>query len=422
MLAKNRLTWAPWRRGILTFVMSLGLTVCPLRLAAQSVTLAWGPSPSVNVTGYMLYYGADGINFDGQIDAGTNTTWTVTGLEPGSTNYFEVVAYDANNDQSPPSNQVEYTVPKAAQTLTVLANPTGAGDVTGDGSFAAGSSVTVTATANNGYTFANWTENGIQQSTSPNYSFTLAANLTLVANFTTNSVVPSLTANSVTYTVTSSAGQNGGISPNGPEAVAAGGSITFTAAPANGYKVNQWLVNGTVAQTGGSAYTLQNVTTNNAVAVTFSANPVVATNSSQNTVTNSVAGTTPVTNPNTSFSLLINGNGTLAPSRTAKALQGGKTYTLTAIAAKGSVFAGWVSNGIVVATTPKYTFLVESNVALQANFIPNPFLPVVGAYHGLFYVTNDAAEESSGSFVATVTKTGAFSAKLCLGAGSYSYS
>jgi hypothetical protein len=91
------------------------------------------------------------------------------------------------------------------------------------------------------------------------------------------------------------------------------------------------------------------------------------------------------------------------------------------MAAKGSVFAGWVSNGVEVATTPKYTFIVESNVVLQANFIPNPFLPVVGTYHGLFYVTNDAAENSSGSFVATVTKTGAFTAKLRLGTGSYSY-
>ncbi len=865
MLAKCGLTWAPWRRGILTFVMSLGLAVCPLTLAAQSVTLAWNPSPSPTVAGYMLYYGADGINFDSQMDAGTNTTWTVTGLEPGSTNYFEVVAYDANDNLSPPSNQIEYTVPNAAQTVTVLANPANAGGVTGGGSFAASSSVTVTATANSGYTFANWTENGSAvsssssytftlssnqtlvanftanpvnytiavsaspsvggmvggggtfasgssqtvtatvnsgytfanwtvngsvvsssgsytftvtgnqtlvanftanpvnytiavsaspgaggtvggggtfasgssqtvtatansgytftnwtvngsvvsssssytftlsgnqtlvanftanlvnytiavsaspsaggtvsgggtfasgssqtvtatansgytftnwtvngsvvsssknysftlatnlnlvanftanpvnytiavsaspsaggtvssggtfasgssqtvtatanigytftnwtmngsvvslsknysftlatnlnlvanftanpvinytiavsaspsvggtvsgggtfasnssqtvtatanigytftnwtvnggvvsssgsytftlsgnqtlvanftanpvtytvatqinpakagsvtgggafaagssvtvtatansgytftnwmengtvQSASPNYSFTLATNRNLIANFTTISVTTNATTNSVTYTVTSSAGQNGGVSPNGPQTVATGGNITFTAAPASGYQVNQWLVNGTVVQTGGSAYALQNVTTNNAVAVTFSANPTVPTNS--------IAPATVQSNANTNFTLLVSGNGTLAPSRTAKALQAGKKYTLTATAAKGSVFAGWVSNGIVVATTPKYTFFVESNVVLQASFIPNPFIPVVGAYHGLFYVTNDAAEESSGSFIATVTKTGAFSAKLRLGAGSYSYS
>ena len=254
----------------------------------------------------------------------------------------------------------------------------------------------MTATANGGYTFANWTENGTVQSTSPNYSFTLAANCNLIANFA---------ANPVTYTVTSSAGKNGSISPNGPEAVTAGGNITFNAAPAGDYQVNQWLVNGTVVQTGGSVYTLQNVITNNAVVVTFSADPVVATNSSQNTVTNggqntvtnggqntvtnggqntvtnsgqntvtnsgqntvTNSGQNTVTNANTNFTLLINGNGTLAPSRTAKALKAGKKYTLTATAAKGSVFADWISNGIVVATTPKVHFLggVQCGVAGQ---------------------------------------------------------
>jgi hypothetical protein len=53
--------------------------------------------------------------------------------------------------------------------------------------------------------------------------------------------------------------------------------------------------------------------------------------------------------------------------------------------------------------------------------MPNPFLPVVGTYHGLFGVTNDAAAESSGSFIATMSSSGAFSARLHLGAESYSY-
>jgi hypothetical protein len=380
MLAKCGLTWTPGCRGILIFVMSLGLAVCPLTLPAQSVTLAWNPSPSANVAGYMLYYGADGINFDNQMDAGTNTSATVTDLEPGSTNYFEVVAYDANNDQSPPSNQIEYTVPNAAQTVTVLANPTNAGGVTGSGAFAAGSSVTVTATANGGYTFANWTENGTVQTNSPNYSFTLTSNCNLVANFTAN---PVAVANSSQTTVTNS-GQ-------------------------------------TTATNSG-----QTTVTNSSQTTTTNSSQTTATNSGQTTVTNSVVGTTSVTNSvtnaNTKFTLLTNGNGTLAPNPNGKAFQTGKKYTLTATAAKGSVFSNWVSNGIVVAATPKYTFLAKSNVVLQANFVPNPFIPVAGTYYGLFYVSGDAAEESSGSVVATVTSAGAFSAKLRLGTGSYSYS
>jgi hypothetical protein len=127
------------------------------------------------------------------------------------------------------------------------------------------------------------------------------------------------------------------------------------------------------------------------------------------------------TNASTDISLLISGDGTFAQNLKGKVFQAGKRYTLTATAAKGSVFTGWVSNGVLVTTTPKYTFLLGSNAVLQANFIPNPFLPVVGTYRGLFYVPNDAAQESSGSFVATVTSTGAYSARLGLGGVNHPY-
>ena len=56
--------------------------------------------------------------------------------------------------------------------------------VSGGGTFAAGSTPTVTATPNIGYRFVNWTEGGTQVSTSAGYTLPpLAANHTLVANF-----------------------------------------------------------------------------------------------------------------------------------------------------------------------------------------------------------------------------------------------
>jgi len=131
------------------------------------------------------------------------------------------------------------------------------------------------------------------------------------------------------------------------------------------------------------------------------------------------------TNGGTEFTLLIGGsatNGTFAQKLKGKVFLAGKRYTLTATAAKGSVFTGWVSNGVVVATTSTYTFILGSNEVLQANFIPNPFPPAVGSYRGLFYVANDASVESSGSFSATVSSAGAFSARLDLGAANYSFS
>lgn len=72
-------------------------------------------------------------------------------------------------------------------TITVSASPSAGGTASGGGTFAAGSSRTVTATANNGYTFTTWTENGSVVSSSSSYTFTLNSNRILAANFMANS-------------------------------------------------------------------------------------------------------------------------------------------------------------------------------------------------------------------------------------------
>jgi len=68
-------------------------------------------------------------------------------------------------------------------TVTLSANPTGSGTVTGAGNYFENANVTVTATPNAGYLFVNWTENGTPVNTNASYSFTIVGNRTLVANF-----------------------------------------------------------------------------------------------------------------------------------------------------------------------------------------------------------------------------------------------
>jgi hypothetical protein len=68
-------------------------------------------------------------------------------------------------------------------TITVSANPSDGGIVAGGGTYQQGQSCTVTATANEGYTFINWTENGVEVSTESSYTFTVTDHRTLVANF-----------------------------------------------------------------------------------------------------------------------------------------------------------------------------------------------------------------------------------------------
>ena len=68
-------------------------------------------------------------------------------------------------------------------TVTATANPAEGGSVIGGGSYTQGTTCTLTATANEGYSFVNWTENNEVVSTNANYSFTVSGNRNLVANF-----------------------------------------------------------------------------------------------------------------------------------------------------------------------------------------------------------------------------------------------
>ncbi|WP_299667250.1 ice-binding family protein [uncultured Polaribacter sp.] len=74
-------------------------------------------------------------------------------------------------------------LPLPEYTVVVSSNPVIGGVTTGGGVFDEGTEVTVTAAANAGYEFVNWTAAGVEVSTNENYTFTLNANTTLVANY-----------------------------------------------------------------------------------------------------------------------------------------------------------------------------------------------------------------------------------------------
>jgi hypothetical protein len=74
--------------------------------------------------------------------------------------------------------------------VSLSANPAAGGIVTGAGSYGSGTSVTVTATANSGYSFVNWTEGATVVSSSNNYSFNINGNRTLAANFSLITAIP----------------------------------------------------------------------------------------------------------------------------------------------------------------------------------------------------------------------------------------
>ena len=144
-----------------------------LDITARGVCWSTSPTPTI----------VDAHSTDG---TGTgNFSSTLTGLTPNTT-YF-VRAYATNSYVTVYGNQRSFTTaPLPNCTVSVTCNPTEGGTITGGGTYEQGQSCTLTATANEGYTFTNWTENGSQVSTNATYTFTVNADRTLVANFTYN--------------------------------------------------------------------------------------------------------------------------------------------------------------------------------------------------------------------------------------------
>src|SRR5689334_309956 len=76
---------------------------------ADSVTLAWDPSPSSNVAGYILYARQSGATYTSGGRVGSNTTASVSNLVAGGSYFFAVSAYTGAGTESALSNEINYT-------------------------------------------------------------------------------------------------------------------------------------------------------------------------------------------------------------------------------------------------------------------------------------------------------------------------
>jgi hypothetical protein len=126
-----------------------------------------------------------------------------------------------------------------AYSIATSPAPLGGGNTSGGGAVSCGSNVTVTATPGTCYKFSNWTENGVQVSTSSNYTFTATANITLVANFTS---AIGVLINTDTSPVEGGSSSGGGF-------VNCGVSVTVSASPNEGYSFVNWTEGSTVVST-----------------------------------------------------------------------------------------------------------------------------------------------------------------------------
>ena len=296
--------------------------VAHFQLQTYTITATANPAAGGNVSGGGTYNHGATCNLTATANPGyTFVNWTEGGTQI-STNPSLSFTVTSNRTLVANFQQQSYTV-------TATAQPAAGGNVSGGGTFTYGASCTLTATANSGYTFVNWTKNGTQVSTSANYTFTVTESATYIANFSTQSYVITATADPAAGgTISGSGGYNYG-------------DVCNLIATANaGYTFVNWTKNGAQVSTQPSlSFTVTESATYIAHFQIQSYNVTVTANPA--------AGGT------------VSGGGTF---------NYGQSCTVHATANTGYNFINWTENGSPVSTDADYTFTVQGNRNLVAVF------------------------------------------------------
>lgn len=163
-------------------------------------------------------------------------------------------------------------------------------------------------------------------------------------------------------------------------------------------------------------------TTNWAIDLTLKAGTnviqVTAVDLGQNRApTNTVRVIRVLTSP---LTLTVNGGGSVSPNLNGQLLEVGRNYLITATPSAGQLFSNW-TGGIVTSGNP-LMFAMQSNLALQANFVANPFLAARGIYNGLFFDEAAPAHVNAGFVMLNVSEFGAYSGSLMQGTKKYAFS
>ena len=291
---------------------------------SYTINVSANPSHGGSVTGGGTYNQGQQCTVTASPNAGyTFTNWTENG---------NVVSSNANYSFTVTGNRTlvaNFQAQTQNYTISVSANPTNGGSVTGGGTYQQGQSCTVSATANNGYTFTNWTENGNVVSNNRDYTFTVNGNRTLVANFTQQN-----------YTINVSADPALGGTVTGGGAFHYGDNCTVMATANNGYTFTNWTENGNVVSTNASySFTVNG---NRTLVAHFTAQSYTITATADPTEGGTVAG-----------------GGTFTY---------GQSCTLTATPAANYTFVNWTRGGLQVSTEASYTFTVTSSANYVAHF------------------------------------------------------
>ncbi|MBE0422862.1 MAG: DUF3494 domain-containing protein [Lutibacter sp.] len=244
--------------------------------------------------------------------------------------------------------------------VVVSSNPTIGGVTTGGGLFLKGTPVNVTAVPNNGYTFTNWTVNGVFASNLPTYTLPpLMGDVTLVANYT---LVP--------YEIILLANPTIGGTPGVAGFYNFGSTATVNANPAIGYNFVNWTENGVIVPGATATY-----------AFTVTGDRTLQANYILKTYTLTV--------------IAVNGTVLKVPSQTT--YNHGASVVLTPTAATGYEFTSW--SGDATGTNNPLTVLMDGNKNITANFSPIGFTLNVTAVNGTVTKNPDQLTYTNGDNV-----------------------
>ena len=137
-----------------------------------------------------IAYPSDGGTIEGAGVYEYGTLATLTAVANFGYEFFcwfeddDIVSFDPSMSFEVTEDVVVYAVfVEIPFVIQVTANPENGGIVNGGGTYNYGANCTLTATANTGYTFSNWTKDGTVVSTNPIYIFTVTEDASYVANF-----------------------------------------------------------------------------------------------------------------------------------------------------------------------------------------------------------------------------------------------
>lgn len=257
----------------------------------------------------------------------------INGLALGKKYYVKAYAKNASGIGFGEELEFETAAPPGMPVnIELSCDPEEGGSVSGGGIYTVGSQCTVTAVASSGYTFVNWTENGNQVSTEATYTFNVTRECHLVANFTTQAyIITAEVTPDNSGTVTGAGGYN------------YGEECTLTATAKPGYEFVKWTKNGT------------NVSTDATFTFTVNASATYLAHFQTKSYTVSVSA-------QPSNGGTVSGGGTF---------NYGQSCTVHATPAEGYTFINWTYDGDVVSTDVDYTFVVNGDRILVANFSTN---------------------------------------------------